>query len=52
MADVFISYKTERRNAAQHLARVLELNGYSVWFDYGLLSGQDLGPQIERAMDF
>jgi len=52
VADVFISYKTERRNAAQHLARVLELNGYSVWFDYGLLSGQDLGPQIERAMDF
>jgi hypothetical protein len=48
MADVFISYKTDRRNAAQHLARILELNGYSVWFDYGLLSGRDFGPQIER----
>ena len=50
MADVFISYKTERRNAAQHLSRILELNGYSVWFDYGLLSGSDFGPQIEREL--
>lgn len=50
VADVFISYKTERRNAAQHLSRILELNGYSVWFDYGLLSGTDFGPQIEREL--
>jgi hypothetical protein len=48
MADVFISYKSDRRNAAQHLARILELNGYTVWYDYGLLSGRDFGPQIER----
>ena len=41
---------TERRNAAQHLSRILELNGYSVWFDYGLLSGSDFGPQIEREL--
>jgi hypothetical protein len=50
VADVFISYKTERRNAAQHLSRILELNGFSVWFDYGLLSGSDFGPQIEREL--
>jgi TIR domain len=50
VADAFISYKTERRNAAQHLSRILELNGYSVWFDYGLLSGADFGPQIEREL--
>ncbi|HEX3535728.1 MAG TPA: toll/interleukin-1 receptor domain-containing protein [Stellaceae bacterium] len=50
MADAFISYKTERRNAAQHLSRILELNGFSVWFDYGLLSGTDFGPQIEREL--
>jgi hypothetical protein len=50
VADAFISYKTERRNAAQHLSRILELNGYSVWFDYGLLSGSDFGPQIEREL--
>ena len=48
MADIFISYKSERRNAAQHLSRILELNGYSVWFDYGLFSGFDFGRQIER----
>ncbi len=48
MSDVFISYKSERKNAAQHLARILELNGYSVWFDYGLFSGGDFGRQIER----
>ena len=48
MADVFISYKSERRAAVEHLARILELNGYSVWFDYGLLSGQNFARQIER----
>jgi TIR domain-containing protein len=48
LADVFISYKSERRNAARHLTRILELNGFSVWFDYGLLSGTNFGPQIER----
>jgi TIR domain-containing protein len=48
VADVFISYKSERRAAAQHLARILTLNGYSVWFDYGLFSGKDFGAQIER----
>jgi hypothetical protein len=48
LADVFISYKSDRRAAAQHLARILELNGYSVWFDYGLFSGSDFGRQIER----
>jgi hypothetical protein len=48
LADVFISYKSERRAAAQHLARILELNGYSVWFDYALFSGADFGRQLER----
>jgi formylglycine-generating enzyme required for sulfatase activity len=46
MADIFISYKTERRNAAEHLAAVLELYGYSVWFDYQLIKGSDFGLQI------
>ncbi|OQW49576.1 SUMF1/EgtB/PvdO family nonheme iron enzyme [Candidatus Raskinella chloraquaticus] len=48
MADVFISYKSDRRAAVEHLTRILELNGYSVWFDYGLLSGQNFARQIER----
>lgn len=48
MADVFISYKSERRPAVEHLKRVLENYGYSVWFDYGLLSGQPFARLIER----
>ncbi len=50
MADIFISYKAERRPAAEHLAEVLRLYGYSVWFDYELASGADFGPQIEREL--
>jgi hypothetical protein len=48
MADIFISYKTERRKAAEHLAAVLSLYGYSVWFDYDLIKGRDFGLQIGR----
>jgi hypothetical protein len=47
MADVFISYKSERREAAEHLSRILEIYGYSVWFDYHLLSGRNFGQSIE-----
>ncbi len=47
LADIFISYKSDRRYAAQHLSKILELNGYTVWFDYALLSGTDFGLQIE-----
>jgi hypothetical protein len=46
--DVFISYKSERRKAAEHLAAVLRLHGYSVWFDYQLVKGSDFGFQIDR----
>lgn len=48
MADIFISYKSERRHAIEHLARILEHHGFTVWFDYGLLSGQSFSRQIER----
>jgi formylglycine-generating enzyme required for sulfatase activity len=48
MAEVFISYKSERRRAAEHMAAVLERYGYSVWFDYQLIKGRDFGSQIDR----
>jgi formylglycine-generating enzyme required for sulfatase activity len=48
MADIFISYKSERRKAAEHVAAVLGLYGYSVWFDYQLVKGSDFGLQIDR----
>jgi len=48
MAEIFISYKSERRKAAEHLAAVLSHYGYSVWFDYQLIKGSDFGLQIDR----
>jgi TIR domain-containing protein len=48
MAEVFISYKSERRRAAEHLAAVLERYGYSIRFDYQLIKGRDFGLQIDR----
>jgi hypothetical protein len=39
MADVFISYKSERRAATRHLAQTLTCYGYSVWYDCPLMKG-------------
>ncbi len=47
MVDVFISYKSERRKAAAHLAKILECYGYSVWYDYSLIKGRDFAQQID-----
>lgn len=46
--ELFISYKSERRRAAEHLAETLRRHGYSVWFDYQLVKGRDFGYQIDR----
>lgn len=46
MADVFISYKSERRKAARHMAKVLQCYGYSAWYDYGLIPGDDFEPKL------
>jgi hypothetical protein len=50
MADVFISYKSERRVAAKHLADVLNANGYSVWFDYELIKGEGFGMKLDAEL--
>jgi tetratricopeptide (TPR) repeat protein len=50
MADVFISYKRERRPAARHLEQILIRYGYSVWFDLALVRGKDYEAQIEREL--
>ena len=51
MADVFISYKSERVEAVEHLAATIEAHGYSVWYDIrGLETGPSFGPQIEAAL--
>jgi formylglycine-generating enzyme required for sulfatase activity len=48
MAEIFISYKSERRKAAAHLAKILERYGYTVWFDYHLIKGDDFADEIDR----
>jgi formylglycine-generating enzyme required for sulfatase activity len=47
MADVFISYRALRGPAISHFAEVIQNYGYSVWWDYGLLSGEEFEPVIE-----
>ena len=51
MADVFISYKRERRPAARHLEQILVRYGYSVWFDLALVRGADYEEQIQRELN-
>lgn len=51
MADIFISYKSERRPAARHLKKVLDCYFQTgaeecVWYDYGLIPGHDFEPRI------
>lgn len=46
LADIFISYKSERRSAARHLAKILNAYGYDVWYDYGLIPGHDFEPRL------
>ncbi|WP_198368744.1 TIR domain-containing protein [Roseomonas rosulenta] len=50
MADVFISYKSDRRTTAEQIAHVLERRGYSVWFDRALLAGEEFSQSIEREL--
>jgi hypothetical protein len=45
--EIFISYKSERRRAAEHLAETLRHNGYMVWFNYQLVKGKDFARQID-----
>ncbi len=51
MADIFISYKSERRAHAERLAAVLEAHGYEVWWDYELAVGPDFRDQIEAKLE-
>jgi hypothetical protein len=50
VADVFISYKSERRPAVAYLAQVLRNYGFDVWFDYSLVVGQDFARTIQQEL--
>lgn len=48
MADVFISYKREERQAVKRLAQELRRLGLDVWFDASLNAGEAFSDEIDR----
>ena len=48
MADVFVSYAHEDRDAVLELAAVMERDGYDVWWDRALDVGVDFADEIDR----
>jgi TolB-like protein len=50
-ADVFISYKAEDRRRIQPLVQALQADGYSVWWDQHIGTGDDWRQTIERQLD-
>lgn len=50
MAEIFVSYATEDKDRAEALARVLEEQGWSVWWDRRIPPGRDYAEVIESAL--
>ena len=46
MADVFISYSKKNKEIAEGLANLLRSNGYDVWWDHHLYSGDNFREKI------
>lgn len=51
MSDVFISYKAEDRRRIQPLVRALQADGYSVWWDEHIGTGDEWRQTIEKQLD-
>lgn len=49
--DIFLSYKREDEKLATRLAKALEAEGYSVWWDRSLLPSTSWRDQIQTALD-
>ena len=48
--DIFLSYSREDRTAARHFAESFAREGFSVWWDAALRSGQTFDEVIEREL--
>lgn len=51
MADVFLSYSSDDRVVARIIADTLEKEGFTVWWDQALRSGQTYDERIEAALN-
>ena len=51
MADIFISYSNEDRNRVSELAKTIESQGWSVWWDRKIETGKAFQDEIERELD-
>lgn len=50
MSDIFVSYKREDRDRVEQLARALESEGFSVWWDPELPIGQSYASSIRSEL--
>ncbi len=50
MADIFISYANEDRSRAEKLAKSLEEQGWSIWWDKTIPPGKTFDQVIEEAI--
>jgi hypothetical protein len=48
MADVFISYKRDERDAIERIAHQLRALGFEVWFDASMSAGDAFSDEIDR----
>lgn len=48
MADVFVSYRRDEREAVERIASQLRSLGFSVWFDASMTAGDAFSDEIDR----